>query len=239
MTAFWIRSWDALAAVFFPTPCVSCRGLIAANDPPLCPECWTRIPEIDGAGCSCGAPLAGSEDEMCGRCRRGLSVLTRGASLGVYAGPLRESIVALKYQGRHRAAERLALRLMRNDRCRSVVTGTDLVVPVPLHRSRLKERGFNQAELLARAVGRASGVRVGHGLARVRETESQTNLSGRERRRNVSKAFAARPGAGIRNAAILLVDDVTTTGATLRECALTLLDQGAREVRFVTVARAE
>ena len=166
-------------------------------------------------------------------------MILEGAALGFYAGPLRDCVVALKYGGRHRAADRLASRLREVGRCRAILRRTDVLVPVPLHRNRERRRGFNQAELLARALGRSSGVPVCRGLARTRDTRSQTDLSARDRRRNVQDAFAVTAGAPFERAAVTLVDDVLTTGATLRECAATLLARGAREVRAITVARAE
>ena len=239
MTLFWTKTWEALAGAVFPTPCVSCQELIAAHDPPLCAACWQRLPLLDGAACRCGAPLPGAKGEECGRCRRGHSVISAGASLGLYAGPLRQCVVALKYHGRHRTAARLGVRMLAHDPCRGLLDGANVLVPVPLHEKRMSERGFNQAELLAAALSRDRDVRISTGLIRVRDTPSQTDLSAGERRQNVRNAFRATPSADWRGAVVVLVDDVTTTGATLRECARTLLSAGALEVRSITVARAE
>lgn len=241
MTLFWTKAWDAVAGVLFPAPCVSCAALIAANDPPLCPSCWERLPLIEGVTCECGAPLPGaaSPDLECGRCRRGRSEISRGASLGFHEGTLRDSVVALKYQGRHKTAERLSLRLFERRSCRETLRDADWLIGVPLHQRRLKERGFNQAGLLASSLGRLARIPVSTALVRVRDTPSQTELSARERRRNVANAFAVRDKTGLMNSVVVLVDDVATTGATIRECAKTLLAAGALEVRAITVARAE
>lgn len=240
MTLFWTRTWDALAGALFPTACVSCGDLVSAPDPPLCQKCWGLLPLIRGPVCRCGAPLpesAGADE--CGRCRRGRSAILEGVSLGVYAGPLRDCVVALKYGGRHRTATRLSLRLLENDRCRRILHASDVMVGVPLHPEREKRRGFNQAHLLARALGSLCGLGVSRGLVRTRNTSSQTALSAGARRRNVRSAFAGGFDPALVGAAVALVDDVTTTGATLRECAATLLACGAKEVRSITVARAE
>ncbi len=239
MTLFWTRTWDALASALFPTPCVACPNLIDAHDPPLCPDCWLSLPVFVGPLCVCGAPLPGSSGEACGRCRRGRSVISMGASIGPYAGPLRHSVRALKYGRRHRSAERLAQRLVSTSPCQAVLAASDLILPVPLHANRLRERGFNQAELLARAVSERTGVPLSRSLERQRDTPSQTRLSASERRRNVRNAFGLRGDREVRGAITVLLDDVTTTGATIRECARVLLDAGAREVRSITVARAE
>jgi ComF family protein len=166
-------------------------------------------------------------------------VISRGASLGFYGGPLRDCVVALKYQGRHRTAKRLAARLLKNDRCREILEHADLIVGVPLHPDRLRHRGFNQAGLLAAALAGVCPGLVSHCLVRTRNTRSQTDLGARGRRLNVLNAFSVRPDPALRSATVVLVDDVITTGATIRECASTLLDHGAREVRSITVARAE
>ena len=239
MTLFWTRTWDALAGALFPTGCVSCGHLVAAHDPPLCQKCWNQLPLIAGAQCRCGAPLHGAEGEDCGRCRRGRSPVLEGASLGTYAGPLRDCVVALKYRGRHRTAARLSVRILESERCRSILKASDALVAVPLHPDRERGRGFNQAHLLANALAGGCGRPVWSGLARTRNTRTQTDLSAGERRRNVRDAFAVGADAALKGAAVTLVDDVTTTGATLRECAATLLAHGVREVRSITVARAE
>jgi ComF family protein len=148
-------------------------------------------------------------------------------------------VVALKYLGRHKTAQRLAARLLEMPRCQDILEASDLIMGVPLHPDRAAERGFNQADLLAGALGAGSSLPVSRDLVRTRFTRSQTNLSARERRHNVARAFAVRRGASLKNAAVVLVDDVTTTGATIRECASTLLSSGVREVRSLTVARAE
>jgi ComF family protein len=157
----------------------------------------------------------------------------------VYGGPLRDCVLALKYRGRHKTAERLATRLLANPRCRALLDSADVVIGVPLHPERARERGFNQADLLARALGKRISIPVSSALARTRKTQPQSELGARARRRNVLDAFAVRADSDLKNATVVLIDDVTTTGATLRECASALLACGVREVRSITAARAE
>jgi len=164
-------------------------------------------------------------------------------SAGVYAGTLREIVHALKYRNRTSLARPLASLLL--ERCGNALAGADAVVPVPLHPSRKRSRGFNQAELIARALPLPC-LEV---LERVRPTRSQTDLPADQRRSNVLGAFAVKGGLspfplgtnrrrGTVPLTAVLVDDVATTGATLSECARVLKEAGAREVRAVTVARA-
>jgi competence protein ComFC len=129
--------------------------------------------------------------------------------------------------------------MLEDRRCQAVLEGADLLAAVPLHVERLRDRGFNQSELLIEALSRGRTVRVFGDLVRARATRSQTDLSAAARRHNVRSAFAVRSDGALQGAIVVLVDDVTTTGATLRECARTLRRHGAAEVRSITVARAE
>ena len=138
---------------------------------------------------------------------------------------------ALKYDGRRSIAKQLALRLALSGA--EVLDGGDCVVPVPLHRSRRRARGFNQAEEIARHLP----LPMRDALKRVRATPSQTELPAAQRHANVRNAFALRRGASVDGLVVVLVDDVSTTGATLGACARTLLHAGAGEVRALTVAK--
>ena len=149
-----------------------------------------------------------------------------------YEGVGKEIVHVLKYQGYTRVVERLATPLMLG-----ALDGGhrfDAVVPVPLHRSRLRRRGFNQAELLARSVARKINAPVSDTLQVVRRTRDQVGLSAVERKANVREAFSS--GGRVRGR-ILLVDDVFTTGATMSSCAETLLRAGAGEVHALSLCR--
>jgi len=169
----------------------------------------------------------------CARCRRGHRLVDRALAAGAYDGALRAIVHSLKYDGRRSLAVPLGA-LMR-ERGADVLTGAAYAVPVPLHRQRRRARGFNQAADLARHLG----LPTCHALARVRETRTQTDLPAAARHRNVSGAFALAPRAAARvsERVIVLVDDVSTTGATLEACAVVLKEAGAKEVRALTAAR--
>jgi len=201
-----------------------------------------------GAACAaCGEPLEHpTEGPVCGRCWRSIasaaspldrvsSLIDRAQAVGLHEDPLRSVIHAIKYEGRRTLAAPLAA-LMR-DRCRWALDGADVAVPVPLHTTRRRERGFNQARDLARGLG----LPVRAALRRARATPSQTGLTGAERHRNVRDAFAPSRlpwrARSVVNRVVVLVDDVCTTGATLEACASVLTAMGAREVRAVTAAR--
>jgi ComF family protein len=148
------------------------------------------------------------------------------------------AIHELKYRGRRRVASRLAGMLLEEAGARALVAESDVLVPVPLHPRRRRERGFNQAALIAREVARrCERPWVEDALVRRQETPPQAGLSAAERRRNVASAFVVRRRGPVAGKVVTLVDDVLTTGATARACALALRAAGASEVRILALAR--
>jgi ComF family protein len=209
---------DAVLAVALGASCAACGDLLEhPTRGPVCDVCWRSV-----------AALTSPEFVIAG-------VIDRAQAIGLYDGALRSIIHSLKYDGRRSLATPLAA-LMR-DRCRSILDGAEVVVPVPLHPSRRRERGFNQALDLARGLG----LPVSPALRRVRATSSQITLPADERHRNLRHAFARSRvpwrSRSIDARVVVLVDDVSTTGATLEECARVLRQMGARDVRAVTAAR--
>lgn len=228
-----------LLALAFPTFCVVCRAVLSQpNGGPLCRACFDALPRHRDPLCACGVPRSGGDRQPCGRCRRGLSPFDAGASLGPYEGSLKTVVQELKYRRRHRLAGRLAEALLAQPAVQSVLTPDVLLAPVPLHPRRERERGYNQSELIARALGRSTGLPVlTHALVRRRDTPAQAGLGAAARRRNVAGAFAVRQAPAVAGHIVVLVDDVLTTGATARTCASALRGAGAIAVRLLTVAR--
>jgi len=228
---------EPVLAVVFPARCAACSEPLAEpGRGSLCEACWRRLPRHSGRPCACGFPVPRA-GERCGRCRRGLSPLTRGASLGPWEGPLRTAVAELKYRGRRRMAGRLAALLLERPEVSELLVDA-LLVPVPLHPRRRAERGYNQAELLARALATRSNAPLAPGLlTRRRDTPRQTGLAAAQRRRNVRGAFVVPRPDRVAGRVLVLVDDVYTTGATLRACAEALRGAGAAEVRVLTLAR--
>lgn len=178
---------------------------------------------------------------MCGRCRRAEPPFVKAAAYGSYDGGLRELVHLLKYQHVRPAASVLGRILAEVVAPLAPQFRSPVVVPVPLHASRLRQRGFNQAEEIARAALktlRNRELRLGPGvLQRRRATESQTGLTPHQRRENVRGAFAVAAPEQIAARDVLLVDDVFTTGTTAAECARVLRRGGASRVFVATVAR--
>ena len=230
---------DALLAVLLAPVCAVCalpleRPLRGA----VCDGCWRRVQRLSEPLCrTCGDSLPSwrvTADGLCTRCSRSPRAISLGRAIGPYDGALREVLHALKYGKRRSLAAPLG-RMMR-DSGAAVLPGADFAVAVPLHFSRRYGRGFNQAEDLARALG----MPVQHVLRRRRRTTTQTDLPEAERHANVEGAFALRRRGRrlVKGRTIVLVDDVSTTGATLDACAAVLLNAGAKEVRALTAARA-
>jgi ComF family protein len=227
-----------LAVVLAPG-CAACGELLGEpTRGPVCDRCWRAIVPLTPPLCAaCGDPLPSWRTislplALCARCRRTPRHVDRARAIGEYDGALRAIIHALKYEGRRSLATRLAALI--RERAADVLAAGDVAVAVPLHPSRLRERGFNQAADLARHLG----LPVVPALRRVRATPTQTGLPAARRHRNVRDAFAAtRQARGLAGRTVVLVDDVSTTGATLDACARALKQSGVGRVLAVTAAR--
>jgi ComF family protein len=230
---------DAVLSVVFAPACAACGELLEhPTRGPVCAACWHSILPLTPPLCdSCGDPLPtwriiSVPLARCPRCRRARRTVDRARAIGSYDGALRAIVHAWKYEGRRSLAKPLA-ELMK-DRGADVLAGSDCLVPVPLHPSRRRTRGFDQALDLARHLG----VPIHQALRRVRATPTQTGLPAAQRHRNVRGAFALAPRArSLAGATAVLVDDVSTTGATLEACARVLKEAGVREVRALIAAR--
>jgi ComF family protein len=219
-----------------------CGGPLAEDDRgKICPNCLRSVRFISPPICpKCGVPFVSRsvEDHLCGQCLRREWHFGSARALGLYEGPIREAIHAFKYEGKAFLAKPLVGLL---DRAYPFMDfgSYDLLVPVPLHPKRLRERGFNQALVLARVIGRREGVScTGFVLRKTRPSAPQIHLSPTEREKNVKGSFAVADPAKVRGKKVLLIDDVMTTGATVNECARGLLKAGAMGVDVFTLARA-
>ena len=244
---------QGLFATLFPADCRLCgTPLTNISRLPVCLECLSSMRPISGGVCSvCGERLASEHaftgqygEPQCGLCRRLDPPFERAAAYGSYNGGLRDLIHLLKYEQVRPAANVLGRMLS------EVVAGIAsnfaasdvLVVPVPLHMRKLRERGFNQSELIAKAALKLNpaGGRLAlcaKALERRRETRSQIGLSSHQRRENMRGAFAVTDPDQVHGHEILLVDDVLTTGTTASECARVLRRAGASKIWVATVAR--
>ena len=246
---------DAIGSALLPASCTLCGSpLPRLSSVPICDACWTEIPVRDAVVCRrCGdaldAPveqgIAGSD--LCRACRVAPPAFARAVAFGTYDARLREAIHALKYDRMHPAAKKLGSMLAEAiTQLLPDAPAELLVVPVPLHRTKQRQRGFNQARALAQAAIDALGrshpewklTLASSTLMRLRATETQAGLTPTQRRKNVRGAFKVSDPAAVRGKHVLLVDDILTTGATARAAAQSLLRAGAASVYVATLARA-
>lgn len=237
---------DAVASIVFPAACRVCERLLTrASRIPICDNCLGSFAPLPEKICvTCGRPLEAyplreGEVLLCPACKTGQYEFDRARSYAIYEGALIRAIVLLKFEEMtplgHWFGERLAELVRRGEE----ELAADVVVPVPLHRQRQRERGYNQADLIARPLARRLGLPCRPVLlVRTKPRPDKLHLSLEERWSSVRGAFAAKPGSRVDNLRVLLVDDVMTTGATLDACARALRQAGARTVIGLTVARA-
>jgi len=227
---------EAVAELLFPARCLGCGAQLGKSRPLLiCSTCRDGI-SIIGLPCCpcCGAP---GVNHRCRTCRQHSFVFDQARSLVVYQEPIKSLIHQLKFDGSLAGLSSFAA-LAKEANAAALFHEPDLILPVPLHVSRLRWRGFNQSLLLAKACFPAWQKKIQPDLLqRHRATIPQTQLDGVDRRSNLDGAFSLREPKAVSGKRILLVDDVFTTGSTLHECAKVLREAGAAEIAAFTVAK--
>lgn len=228
------RLISSLFSAVYPSACPVCRNPSDAFlHAPICANCWGTVKRYDGASCRvCAAPLVSEHSRICGECLRKAPPFSLVLSYGLYTGALSEAIHILKFSGLKRIAGPLGNLLLELP-----IPDADCIVPVPVTVRTLRDRGFNQTLLLSVILSKHLKIPVRmNSLFKKKETPPQIGLRAKERVDNLKNAFEVRERLGDRR--IILVDDVMTTGATVRECSKVLLRAGAKEVVVVTLARS-
>jgi ComF family protein len=225
-----------------PRQCPCCEKFLEEGQEGICTACLSKIHWIEPPFCSvCGTPFVSREagSHPCGACLVKKKYFTMARALGFYEGSLQEAIHRWKYQGKTHLTPFLGEWMAEGLSRYWDSYQFDLLVPVPLHLHRLRERGFNQTLLLVKELSRRTGIpyqkRV---LQKRRPTIPQVDLSGIEREKGVKGVFHIIRGEQLEGKSILLVDDVYTTGATVNECSKVLLAGGAERVDVLTLAHA-
>lgn len=211
-----------------------CHRILENQKALICPECAVSLKPYEGPRCmKCGKSVA-QEEEYCSECSQKKRAFTEGRGIYFYDDRMKASLLRYKYYGRREYGDFYAAAICRYGRKEIERWKADLLVPVPLHPSKQRRRGFNQAEYLADRIGAFYGIPVsGRVLIKKRKTKSQKKLNAAERYRNLQNAFEARERLdGLR---ILIIDDVYTTGSTMDAAAACLLEAGAAQVYFLTV----
>ncbi len=234
---------QSLADVIFPRTCLSCQTVLdEGGTKPFCEACTEKISPIASPLCTlCGGPFPAPDgiDHVCGDCLKDPPSFDVARSAGRYDGPLLEAISRFKYRSRTAGGVLLGRWMAARSWPGFRPADYDRLLPVPLHANRLRQRGFNQAVILGRVVAGAFKIPFDTAVLQRREhRDPQVGLGRKERMTNVRGAFAASFPERIEGKNIVILDDVYTTGSTIRECARVLKKAGAARVAALTLARA-
>jgi competence protein ComFC len=236
-----VNPLPALSSLFYPASCVACSQDVERSEY-LCESCRTKAPRIIPPFCAkCSEPFSGAITQAfrCANCEH--RILHFDSAVAAYRsrGLVRKLVHEFKYRHQRHLRHPIAgwlYETMNDSRLRD--GDFDLIVPVPLHPTRERERGFNQATLLAELLSNRITVPLRSALERIRYTTTQTAYDRTERMENLRDAFRLRKKGDVRELRVLLIDDVLTTGSTLSECARILKEAGAISVHAATAARA-
>lgn len=233
--------FQTILDIIYPVRCPVCGEIVVPKEKLICDKCMKKLTVITEPRCKkCSKPIEQEEKEFCSDCEHKNYHFIKGYSLWVYDGDIKKSIADFKYHNKKENAKYYIREILSNygDEIRKLSPVT--IVPVPLYRGKYKERGYNQADILARGIAKELELPVlSDLLIRNRKTLPQKQLSDKERLRNLSKAFEFNIEAYGDHADklnnILLIDDIYTTGSTIEACANVLIRQGISNVYFVTL----
>ena len=231
-----IQVSQRLLNLIYPRRCPVCDGITRGYDTLVCTECRGRITFVGDPVCMrCGKPLINESPEYCADCTKRGHLYTRGAAAFVYDSMMKDSISRFKYHNRREYADFYAGELYASSRRLLLQWDADVLIPIPVHKSKRRRRGFNQAELIAERIGKLSGIPVRTDLLiRTKNTLPQKELGDEGRFENLKNAFqAGQNDVDYRKA--VLVDDIYTTGSTVDAAASALLGAGVGKVYFLAV----
>lgn len=227
---------DSALDWLYPPRCPICDGIVEKKGA-ICPDCRGKLSYVKEPRCKkCGRPLLEDTREFCSICSNKAFHFREGMSVFVYDGAVRKSVLAFKFKNRPEYAFFYAEELHRQADAFIRSRRVEALVPVPVHPSRKRTRGYNQAELLAKQLGGIMDLPVMKDqLMRTKKTMPQKGLGSRERLQNLSDAFKWKTQIGTAARRILLVDDIFTTGSTIEACSRTILASGAKEIYFLCI----
>lgn len=231
---FLYRVYDKCLRIIYPQTCYFC-GKICRT--PICRDCFEKVEYIKEPRCKkCGKPVRYAEQEFCEDCKKTEHAFEQGASLWLHKGPVSWSIYQFKYHNRRIFGEFYAKELWRLYGKLIKAWQIDVIVPVPLHWRRRRDRGYNQAEIIARHLGRLSGIPVNcKAIKRVRYTRPQKELNDKDRKKNLKEAFRVTR-YWKKESKVLIIDDIYTTGNTIDSAAQELRKNGAEKIWFLTIS---
>lgn len=224
----------------YPRRCPFCGGITPMGEASICEKCKKKIPYIGEPRCKkCSKPVMYEEQEYCYDCSKTNHYYTRGIAVWKHKDEVKKSLYRFKYQNKREYAEVYAEEILRLHQVLIESWKADAIIPIPIHPLKAKERGFNQAEVLARYLSKRLNIPIYTDLVlRLKDTLPQKELNDIERRNNLSKAFGvANRGATLGN--VILIDDIYTTGATINAVSKVLLHGHASQVFFISISIGE
>lgn len=218
----------------YPRTCPVCGEVVGEKEEKVCTECKEKLVYIKNPSCSkCGKPLQNFREQYCRDCKRHAHYFDRGKAVWVYNKELRESIYRFKYDNKREYADFYIEEIVKRHGGWIKSLGVEVIIPVPLHKKKQKSRGFNQAEVLARGIGKALNIPVETKLiCRQKNTVAQKELNSKERQKNLKNAFKIVQN-DVQLRKVLLVDDIYTTGSTIDAMATVLKSGGVKEVYMI------
>lgn len=232
---------QAILNLIYPVRCPVCGGIVIPKSEKICPACKEKLPYIHEPRCKkCSKPIEQEEQEYCSDCGRKNYHFDKGYAVWIYNEKMKHSIAEFKYHSKKEYAKFYIEEMVRLYGPGLKKFNPDVIVPVPIHQSKHLERGYNQADILAKGIGKELGLPVlSHLLIRNKKTLPQKKLSDKERLRNLQEAFSFNGnaaddfGKGIEK--VLLVDDIYTTGSTIEACTNVLKSNGISEICFIVL----
>lgn len=233
---------NTIIDIIYPRRCPVCGGIVVPRGGLVCSACSSRLRPIEEPRCKkCSKPIDSEEKEFCHDCESKRYHYTNGFSLWIYDECMKKSIADYKYHGRREYGDFYVQELVKKFREDIIMIAPDVLIPVPIHKSKLLQRGYNQADILAQGIGKRLSIPVlSHLLLRDKKTLPQKQLNDKERLKNLEKAFTfdqkehMRYHHSIHSA--ILVDDIYTTGSTIEACTNILIKNGINKVYFITIS---
>lgn len=219
----------------YPMTCVFCGKICKEG---ICDVCRVQIPKIEEPRCKrCGKPIHFAEEEFCYDCKNTRQWYEQGRSLWLHQGRVKQSLYAFKYQNRRVYGSVYGRELAEHFGTLLKLWEIDKIIPVPIHKNKRRVRGFNQAEIIAKELGKCTGIPVDTSLViRTRDTTPQKEYGHSERRKNLKNAFEVTSKKEVYGKNFLIVDDIYTTGTTIQFISKTLIKAGCKKTYFLTIS---
>jgi len=222
--------------ILYPRRCILCDGILDTPDSGVCTPCKSKLKYIKEPVCKkCGKPIDSEQTEYCFDCNKTKHIYDQGKGVWIYRGEMKESIYRFKYSNRREYAAFYARETARIYSRWIKSKGVEVIIPIPIHNKKKKQRGYNQAELYAKSLGEILDIPVDNAvLVRVINTIPQKELDNKQRRKNLKRAFKIQTDS-VQWKKVLIVDDVYTTGSTMDAAAELLRKAGVERVYFLSI----